>query len=370
MNKLFSAACYGLLTLAASLFGDPLPLQITTASLPSGKAFAPYSAQLAATNGTGALIWSRPQIITDVVGWGYGEAADIPPGLTNDVIDIAAGVDHALALKANGTVVVWGANLFGQTNIPSGLTDVVAIAAGGYFSLALKSDGTVVAWGDNNLGQVNVPAGLSDIVGIAAGISHAMALKSNGTVIGWGDNEYGQATAPEGLSHVVAIAAGEHHSLALKSDGTVEGWGKEEISPPPEGLANVAAIVAGQNRSLALHTDGTVTQWPEQFDLEYLVPPPANLSQVVALATCPSPAFQYNLALKSNGSVVSWGNTESFYPGFLAPPESLTRSSSPLRRCFLPDLPCLYRFNRINISKKSSLLCPCKCKIDLFLLLT
>src|SRR6266436_2678388 len=56
-----------------------------------------------------------------------------------------------------GTVVAWGNNLSGQTNVPVGLTNAVGIAAGWYHSLALKSDGTVVGWGTNANGQINVP---------------------------------------------------------------------------------------------------------------------------------------------------------------------------------------------------------------------
>jgi alpha-tubulin suppressor-like RCC1 family protein len=44
------------------------------------------------------------------------------------------------------------------------LKNVVAIAAGYYHSLALKSDGTVVAWGYNYEGETNVPAGLTNVV--------------------------------------------------------------------------------------------------------------------------------------------------------------------------------------------------------------
>ena len=64
--------------------------------------------------------------------------------------------------------------------LPPGLTNVVAIAGGDAHSLALKSDGTVVAWGDNFWGQTNVPAGLTNAVAIAAGSDHSIALTAAG----------------------------------------------------------------------------------------------------------------------------------------------------------------------------------------------
>ncbi|MDB4297028.1 hypothetical protein N9904_03460, partial [Akkermansiaceae bacterium] len=71
----------------------------------------------------------------------------------------------------------WGRNSYNQCDVPSGLTDVVGIACGGYHSLALKKDGTVVAWGDDADKQCDVPSGLTDVVGIAGGNSHSLALK-------------------------------------------------------------------------------------------------------------------------------------------------------------------------------------------------
>ena len=81
-----------------------------------------------------------------------------------------------MALKTDGTVVAWGLNSSGQTDVPAGLVDVAAIAAGGRHTVALKADGTVVAWGFNDAGQTDVPAGLSDVTAIAAGASHTVAL--------------------------------------------------------------------------------------------------------------------------------------------------------------------------------------------------
>src|SRR6267378_3330630 len=122
-----------------------------------------------------------------VASWGYywKSKSNIfvpvsPPPTLNDPIAVAGGAGHSLALLANGTVVGWGDNTFGQINVPLGLTGVVAIAVGDYHSLALKSDGTVVAWGDNTDGQTTVPPGLTNVTAISAGFFHSLALRADG----------------------------------------------------------------------------------------------------------------------------------------------------------------------------------------------
>ena len=92
--------------------------------------------------------------------------------------------------------------------VPSGLTNIVLIAAGDSHSLALRGDGKVIGWGDNFFGQRRVPTGLANIVAIAAGSEHSLALRADGTVIAWGRNDSGQTTVPASLTNVVAIAAG------------------------------------------------------------------------------------------------------------------------------------------------------------------
>ena len=147
-------------------------------------------------------------------------------------------------------MAAWGLNLRGQTSVPPGLTGVIAIAAGDEHSLALKEDGTVVAWGSNNAGQRTVPAGLNRVVAIAAGHDYSLALKDDGTVVGWGSG----IEMPAVLSGVTAITAGAFHSMALREDGTLVTWGRGEdgetvvpqgltVAQPKEALARSLRVV-------------------------------------------------------------------------------------------------------------------------------
>src|SRR5437016_9615796 len=131
-------------------------------------------------------------------------------------------------------VFAWGINT--APGVPLDLTNATAVAAGAHHNLALRNDSTVMAWGDNTSGQTNVPIGLSNVAAIAAGglagvggTGHSLALRSNGTVVAWGDDSHGQCQLPAGLTNVVAIAAGAFHSLALKADGRIAAWGNNKI---------------------------------------------------------------------------------------------------------------------------------------------
>jgi alpha-tubulin suppressor-like RCC1 family protein len=89
-------------------------------------------------------------------------------GLT-DVAAIAAGAYFSAALKADGTVWAWGQNEKGQLGdgttqnrtppdtVPvqvTAISGVTAIDAGGEHAVVLKADGTVWAWGLNWQGQL------------------------------------------------------------------------------------------------------------------------------------------------------------------------------------------------------------------------
>ena len=104
------------------------------------------------------------------------EVVSVDGGRLTNVLAIAGGGGHCLALKADGKVVAWGNNLSGETKVPAGLSNVVSIATAEHLSLALKRDGTVAAWGGNFFGQASVPVGLSNVVAIASGGWFGLAL--------------------------------------------------------------------------------------------------------------------------------------------------------------------------------------------------
>ena len=107
-----------------------------------------------------------------------GGAMNVPASATN-VVALAAGVYHSLALKADGTVVVWGDNGDGWFTVPDSVTNIVALAAGEVHNLALKADGTVIAWGYNGDGQTNVPARVN--LNLPVSVSGAVDTNTPGT---------------------------------------------------------------------------------------------------------------------------------------------------------------------------------------------
>lgn len=289
-------------------------------------------------------------------------STNVPIQLTtlSGIIKVAAGTQHSLALKNDGTVWTWGDNIayqlggdstLGQRNYPAQvntLTGVADMAGGTYHSIALKNDGTVWAWGINDYHQLGdstiIPKStpvqvhtLTGIIEIASKSEHSLALKNDGTVWAWGHNIYGalgdstlnQRMTPvqSYISGVIAVAAGWEHSLALKSDGTVWAWGANDWGQLGIGfmssngwtvprhilsLTGVVAIAAGEAFSIALKNDGTVWTWGRNTwgqlgigaTYDSAIPVKiTTLSGIIAIFAEHSHAF----ALKNDGTLWAWG---------------------------------------------------------------
>ena len=90
------------------------------------------------------------------------------------------------------SIVGWGSENYRNVDNLDG--NIVKVAAGGYHTVALKADGSIACWGSNGYGQCNVPAGLGAVQSVAAGYGHTVALKHDGSVACWGNNSYAQYT--------------------------------------------------------------------------------------------------------------------------------------------------------------------------------
>ncbi|XP_058054803.1 probable E3 ubiquitin-protein ligase HERC4 [Anopheles bellator] len=141
--------------------------------------------------------------------------------LENYIITHACcGIAHSLALTNWGQIYSWGSNAMGQlgqdvdvTRQPSprlirsiAAKQVVQIASGQYHCLALTNNGELYAWGSNAYGQLGIgttnekvatPTLVVSLAGvpiafIACGGNHSFAVSKSGAIFGWGKNTFGQ----------------------------------------------------------------------------------------------------------------------------------------------------------------------------------
>jgi len=320
-------------------------------------------------------------------------AASAPSAASTRVISIWGGARHCIVLKADGTVWTWGFNWLGllgdgtvstfDPNHPftngtndrhtpiqvhgagnvGFLSSISAIMGGEPYNFALKNDGTVWAWGGNSFGTLgdgtftdrSTPVqvvGLTAVTSLGGRGYHSLAIKADGTVWAWGLNSSGQlgdgtttnrnvpvevVVAPtKPLSGALAVTGGYDFSLALMSDHTLVAWGDNgsgELGdatytsrPNPvavtvsTGLSGVSQVSAGWQHVMALKSDGTVWTWGQNGNGELgngtttmsNVPiQVGGLSGVVAVSggDCSS------AALKADGTVWTWGCNDRFQLG-------------------------------------------------------
>jgi len=174
---------------------------------------------------------------------------------------VSGGDNFTLLVTDSGTVWSFGKNSSGQLGlghttdarspqqvqglspVALSLGNVVAIAAGQRHSLALTASGDLYSFGYNYFGQLgtgdtvdrNVPVLiLSGVSAIGAGDDHSLAVKTDTTAWAWGRNGGGQlgnsvavsgaTPAPVqmiGVTNAAAVSGGYAHSVIRLSDGTV-----------------------------------------------------------------------------------------------------------------------------------------------------
>lgn len=185
----------------------------------------------------------------------------VDSGGENPWRQVAAGGEHSLALRTDGSLYAWGNNPSGQLGLtrdsaidyrafPS-LVDAGPwhkVCGGGSFSAGIKADGSLWAWGDNQYGQLGqgsksafidhpVRVGsANDWTDLDCGMNHVVAIRSPGSLWSFGSNNNGQLglgdlndrTAPVRVGERDdwrAVSCGYKHSLAMAADGKLYGFG-------------------------------------------------------------------------------------------------------------------------------------------------
>lgn len=202
-------------------------------------------------------------------------------------------VTKLLLILAISTLSIFPANLTAaqtstQTNAKY-LDNIVQVSTGGFdrstFTLALDQKGVVWGWGINYSGE-----------------------------LGTGVKGHQTAAVPV-FQDVQKISTSSYNSFALKNDGTVWVWG----------------------RATGLQGDGTSNS--TQGINDFLTPVPIKeLTNIVDISTGPDQA----LALKSDGTVWSWGNSNGGLLGRSEWKESLVKSITPMRVPGLKNIKTIY----------------------------
>lgn len=277
---------------------------------------------------------------------------------------IAAGQDHTVAIKNDGTVVAVGVNDNGRCDV-SGWADIISVAAGGSHTVGLKADHTVVATGLKDLCQVSE---WTDIVAISAGSSSTFGIKIDGTVVynevyegaldaydvgSWNDIvEVSAAVAKTGTiayrsadghvrvyanderygqhrtgswSNIEAVAAGGYGTIGVDHHGNVfvsgfEGGNNQSVytifynSLKTEDWNDLMGVAAGQEHIVGLKPDGTLSALHYGLMAYEVGGFPNNThkgetdvfdwTDIVAVAA----ADRQTIALKADGTVLAAGD--------------------------------------------------------------
>ncbi len=229
---------------------------------------------------------------------------------------VSCGGSHTGAIKTDGTLWMWGYNYYGQlsTNdkvhrsspvqtIASG-TDWQSVSCGGSHTGAIKTDGTLWMWGYNIYGQlstgdavyksspVQTITGGTNWKSVSCGNYHTSGIKTDGTLWMWGYNIYGQLSTNDkvhrsspvqtilGGTNWKSVSCGGSHTGAIKTDGTLWLWGYNSsgqlgtnnttsYSSPVQtitGGTNWKSVSCGNYYTSGIKTDGTLWLWGDNID--------------------------------------------------------------------------------------------------------
>lgn len=256
----------------------------------SGNSPVDYTSDFTSTfyliNPSGTLVGVH--LPSSLNGWGTNPSSiQVATNIANDVVKVSSkgsqsadntGVGaFGVYLKKDGSIGQFGEHLAVTIEDPPTGFDFVDVAAGLNFAIALRRDGSLAAWGDDTDGVVSgLPSGL--YVSVDCGAHFAVALRSDGEIVCWGDNSVNQCDSPAGI--FVKIRCGWDCSSAIDRDGQAYCWGQDPVSGPwsvPSGIFRDVHVgggpikriypsdvqtATGSNSAVAGGTDGSNTHDP------------------------------------------------------------------------------------------------------------
>ncbi len=295
------------------------------ANLPPGYSYMAYPSELkgnVADIAPGYTYGFSLDTKGDVSVWGVTritekvDIGDVPEEVLDaDIVSIAAGTDHVVALDSDNVLHIWGNNRLGQDRVDGKLTralkaggEVVQLSASNQFSAVVMSDGNLYLWGNANMADIKckdefqgqiakvaltdyeyisllndgtvaytgfnretalarIPAELEGkrVVDIAATSGCVAAVTEDGEVFVWGNATKGEKDVPAFEAKPVEIYGGRYHYTVLLENGDVVSWGDNTFGQcdVPEAVhnADISTVFAGGLQNYAVTESGDIITW-------------------------------------------------------------------------------------------------------------
>ena len=201
----------------------------------------------------------------------------------NNIVKIAFGSRHALALTDNGKIYVFGDNRWGQLGLGDNndhndiytlkslenFNNIIEVATGDCHSLILMNTGQVYSFGNNfqgclglgNIVNKNRPTlieNFTNIVKIAAGHYHSLILTEDKQIYSFGGDLFSIPLLTRNFNNVIDISARNINCLILTQDNQIYGFKNNEIVLTHKFIEPINNISCGNGHALISMKDGKI----------------------------------------------------------------------------------------------------------------
>lgn len=277
----------------------------------------------------------------------------IPKEIKDDIKDISVGSTFSVGITNDGNAHVWGKSKFSKTidmsKIPSSAKNLVKVAAGNDHILALDQMGRVHGWGNNRHQQSRIPedvAMLENISDIAAGYQASVVLTEDGYSYFFGnesntdynhDHIYqgklkkvalttdgvfgltldGEAVylgrqtnayskVPGKTGKIIDISATASTMAAVNEEGEVFIWGnvtQRGENQVPEVNSKITSIQGGRYHYMAITEDMEIISWGDNHYKQSKIPKSVSENEIISAHT----GYYQNYAITKDKGVITWG---------------------------------------------------------------